>query len=123
MSSFVIKCIACITMFLDHIKYSNPIFQNFLTEYFGRLSFPLFAFLLTESYRNTSDLKKYVGRLLVFAVLSEIPFNLVMGSRVFYPIHQNVLWTFLIGIFCIYIGHFEENVGFMHKFVFAFHVL
>ncbi len=60
MSSFLIKCIACITMLLDHIKYSGPVFQNFLTEYFGRLSFPLFAFLASEAYHHTSDLKNII---------------------------------------------------------------
>ena len=45
-------------------------------------------------------------RLLVFAILSEIPFNLAMGSRILYPIHQNVLWSFLISIGLI---HWNEN--------------
>ena len=55
----------------------------------------------------TSNLKKYVKRLLLFAIISEIPFNLAMGSRVFYPIHQNILWSFLIAIGLI---HWNEKV-------------
>ena len=42
----------------------------------------------------------------MFAFLSEIPFNLAMGSRLFYPIHQNVLWSFLISIGLI---HWNEK--------------
>ena len=68
----------------------------------GRLTFPIFAFLIVEGYFHTRNLKKYVQRLLLFAVLSEIPFNLAMGSSVIYPIHQNVLWSFLIAIGLIY---------------------
>jgi hypothetical protein len=63
--------------------------------------------MIVEGYFHTKNLRKYVKRLLVFAVLSEIPFNLAMGSRIFYPIHQNVLWSFLISIGLI---HWNEKV-------------
>ena len=39
--------------------------------------------------------------LLFFAVISEIPFNIAVSGCVFYPLHQNVIWTFLIAIFFI----------------------
>ena len=55
------------------------------------LAYPIFAFMIVEGYFRTKNLKKYVLRLLIFAVISEIPFNLAMGSRLFYPIHQNNL--------------------------------
>jgi hypothetical protein len=64
----------------------------------GRLTFPIYAFLLVEGYFHTRSLKKYVTRLGLTAILSEIPFNLAMGSSWFYPIHQNVLWSFLIAL-------------------------
>ena len=63
--------------------------------------------MIVEGYFHTKNLKKYVCRLLLFALLSEIPFNLAMGSRIFYPIHQNVLWSFLIAIGLI---HWNEKV-------------
>ena len=72
----------------------------------GRLSFPIFAFLLVEGYFHTKDLKKYALRLLLFALVSELPFNLAIGSRWFYPIHQNVLWSFLISLGLI---HWNER--------------
>ena len=59
---------------------------------------PIFSMLLIEGMQKTSDFKAYFKRVISLAVVSEIPFNLAMGSSVFYPIHQNVLWTFLIGI-------------------------
>ncbi len=55
---------------------------------------------------HTGSLKKYVKRLLLFAVISEIPFDLMMGSSFFYPIHQNVLWSFLISLGLI---HWNEK--------------
>ena len=100
MSSFVIKCIACITMLLDHIKYSGSIFQNVLTIYLGRLSFPLFAFLAAESYCHTSNLKKYYKRLFVFALISQVPF-MFFRTLVGEWKMLNIMFTLLLGIFSI----------------------
>lgn len=100
MSSFVIKIIACVTMILDHIKYSGPIFENFFTEYLGRLSFPLFAFLIAEGYSHTSDLKKYYKRLFIFGLISQIPFmffRMLVGEWKM----LNIMFTLLFGLICI----------------------
>lgn len=100
MSSFIIKCIACISMLLDHIKYSGPVFQNFFTQYLGRLSFPLFAFLAAESYSHTSNLKKYYKRLFIFGLIAQIPFmffrTLVGDWKML-----NIMFTLLLGIAAI----------------------
>ena len=90
-------------MLCDHLWGTIVPGNDWLTL-IGRIAFPIFAFLIVEGYFHTKNLKKYVGRLLLFAVLSEIPFNLVMGSSVFYPFHQNVLWSFLISIGLIYLN-------------------
>ena len=86
MSSFVIKVIAIIAMTIDHFIYT--IGQSGLMDIFhmsmktsyviikimgiiGRMAFPLFAFMIAEGCRKTGNIKKYVGRLTIFALISE----------------------------------------------------
>lgn len=105
-TSFTLHIMAMIFMLCDHL-WGTIIPGNDWLTCIGRLTFPIYAFLIVEGYFHTKSLKKYVCRLLVFAVLSEIPFNLAMGSSLFFPIHQNVLWSFLISIGLI---HWNEKV-------------
>ena len=105
-SAFSLHIMAMLFMLCDHLWGTVVPGADWLTC-IGRLAFPIFAFMIVEGYFRTKNLKKYVCRLLIFAVISEIPFNLAMGSRVFYPIHQNVLWSFLISIGLI---HWNEKV-------------
>lgn len=67
----------------------------------GRLAFPIFAFMAVEGFFHTHSLRRYLLRLLIWALLAEIPFNLMYGSSIFYPYHQNVLWTFLLSLLII----------------------
>lgn len=104
-TSASLHIMAMIFMFCDHLWGTIVPGNDWLTC-IGRITFPVYAFLIVEGYFHTKSLRKYVLRLLVFAVISEIPFNLAMGSSVFYPIHQNVLWSFLIAIGLI---HWNEK--------------
>lgn len=92
-------------MLCDHLWGTIVPGNDWLTC-IGRLAFPIFAFMIVEGYTHTSNLKRYALRLLAFALISELPFNLMVGSRLFFPIHQNVLWTFLIGLGLI---HWNER--------------
>ena len=96
-TSMSLHVIAMVFMFFDHLWGTIVPGNDWLTC-IGRISFPIFAFMIVEGYFHTKNLKKYATRILVFAIISEIPFNLAMGSRVFYPVHQNVLWSFLISL-------------------------
>lgn len=102
-TSMSLHIMAMAFMLCDHLWGTIVPGNDWLTC-IGRISFPIFAFLIVEGYFHTKNLKKYVGRLLLFAILSEIPFNLAMGSRLLYPIHQNVLWSFLISIGLIHLN-------------------
>lgn len=64
----------------------------------GRIAFPIFAFMLVEGFCHTHNIRRYMGRMALFAVVSEIPFDLVYGGVPFYWYHQNVMWTFLLAL-------------------------
>ena len=106
MTSFSLHILAMACMLCDHL-WGTVIPGNEWLTCIGRLAFPIFAFLTVEGYCHTSNFRKYLLRMLLFAVLSEIPFNLAMGGRLFYPLHQNVLWSFLISLGLI---HWNERV-------------
>lgn len=100
LSSFALHIIAMVLMLCDHAWGTGVLDYAWLT-WIGRIAFPIFAFMIAEGYSHTSDLKRYVGRILTFALISEIPFNLMMHGSAFYPYDQNVMWTFLIAIGCL----------------------
>ena len=108
-TSMWLHIMAMAFMLCDHLWGTVVPGNNWLTV-IGRLAFPIFAFMIVEGYFHTKNLKRYVLRLLLFAVISEIPFNLAIGSRFFYPIHQNVLWSFLISIGLIYLNELTRRI-------------
>lgn len=67
----------------------------------GRIAFPIFAFMIVEGFFHTHNLRRYLLRLLIWALVSEIPFDLMYASTPFFPYHQNVLWTFLLSLLII----------------------
>ena len=96
LNGFHLKLIAICTMFIDHMGHT--LFPGVMwLRCIGRVAFPIFCFLVAEGCVYTHDRKKYALRLLVFALLSEIPFNLMTGGWVWNPYDQNVLWTLLAG--------------------------
>ena len=100
MSIFAIKIIACITMVLDHIKYAIPSTQNLVTIFGGRIAFPLFAFFITQGYIHTSDLEKYYKRLIIFGLISQVPFMLFRTLVGEWEM-LNIMFTLLLGLFAI----------------------
>lgn len=95
MTIFTLKIIALITMFIDHFAFLNT-FDNFylLFRCIGRISFPLFIFIITESLFYTKDRKRFLKHLLLFAFISQIPFSLYFGSSIF---QLNVMFTLFLG--------------------------
>jgi len=96
----MLQLLAVIFMLLDHMWAWLVSGNNWMT-YLGRLAFPIFAFLIAEGYAHTSDKKKYAKRLWVFALISEVPFNLFYAGGKFFPFHQNTIFTLLLGLLAI----------------------
>ena len=125
-SGSTLKIIALVIMFIDHVgavivqrTMSMPGFDhNFWSSlywplrYVGRLAFPIFCFLLVEGYVHTSDVKKYMRRILVFALISEIPFNLAITGKIFDLNYQNVFFELAWGIGAMgYLAMVEKKVS------------
>jgi len=109
MTVFVLKLIAIITMLIDHTgAILFPDDYNY--RIIGRLAFPIFAFLIAEGYAHTRDIKKYVSRIFIFAMISQIPYyiafnpiNYNVNEVTSYFVHDfNVLFTFVFAILAIF---------------------
>jgi hypothetical protein len=109
-SSAGLHIIAMATMLIDH-SMKTVIANDSWVFVLGRLAFPIFAFMAAEGCIYTRDYRKYMLRMLIFAILSEIPYDLMKSGVPFDSYDQNVLWTFLIAIFCIRIIEFAREQG------------
>lgn len=107
-----IKNIAYITMIIDHvggtilpdILFAFGLKDNTISALcqifraIGRISMPLFVFMLVEGFIHTRNVGKYMLRLLILAVISEVPFDLACFQTPWYPEYQNVMFSLLIAL-------------------------
>lgn len=93
-----LKCVACVTMLIDHV---GAVFfpQNLWLRIIGRLAFPIYCFLLAEGAHHTKNPAKYVLRLFIGLLLAEIPFDLALYGQLSFS-HQSVMFTLLLA-FCM----------------------
>ena len=115
LSGLALKWIAVVTMFVDHLAIALagiiPSGAYDGMRIVGRLAFPLFCFLLVEGFYHTGNIRKYLIRLGVFALISEIPFDFLLFGRVVYMGYQNVFFTLFTGLLLLYLyNHFLGNV-------------
>ena len=95
----VLKIIAMISMVFDHV--GDLFFPSLMwPRMIGRLAMPLFSFCIAEGFSHTRDRKKYLLRMGLFALISEIPFDLAFEGRIGFS-HQNIMLTFFLAILAL----------------------
>ena len=102
LSATALKSIALASMLVDHAVKSFWLDAPMVCDIFGRLAFPLYAFLLTEGICHTRSLGRYALRLGIFAMISEVPLDLFLCGRTRLPSRQNVYFTLLLGLLAIW---------------------
>ena len=125
----VLKNIACFTMFTDH--FFAILVYNYMTLHpvngawdpkiekvyrmgraVGRISFVLFAYLIVEGFVYTGSRARYLLRLFLFALLSEIPFDLAFSGKPVDWSGQNIYWTLFFGVLMLtlweYLGRYRS---------------
>lgn len=106
-NGFTLKWIAMIAMVIDHVgAVLYP--QYLILRIIGRIAFPIFCFLLVEGALHTHNIRRYEGRLLLFALISELPFDYVFYGGMT-MVHQNVFFTLFLGLLMIDVLKNERN--------------
>lgn len=114
-----LKFLAMILMVCAHLWSTIIAGHNWL-DAIGRLAFPIFAFQIVEGFFHTKDFKKYLKRMFLFALISELPFNLMAEGGWICPFHQNVMFTFCIALLLM---RWMEKVRTVSKWRFALRIL
>lgn len=107
-TSFQLKCIALISMFFDHFAIIwSPLLSHstyLALRAIGRISFPIFAFLLAEGFFYTRSREKHLILLLLFAVISELPFDICLHHSLTDQLPGPMLWSYQNVFFTLSIG-------------------
>ena len=97
LTAFSLRLLALMAMLTDHVGLA--LFPGIpALRAVGRVSFVLYCFLLTEGFVYTRSRRAYLGRLVLFAVLSEVPFDLFLFAQVFQPLEQNVFFSLALAL-------------------------
>ncbi|MCR2807929.1 conjugal transfer protein TraX [Paenibacillus soyae] len=95
----VLKVIAIVAMFVDHASYwivPKGTAPDLIVHFIGRLAAPIMCYLIAEGYRHTSNIRKYIFRLFLFAVVSHFPYVLFFELKWWQA--TSVMWGLLMGL-------------------------
>lgn len=122
-----LKYIAFLSMLVDHVN--KALIYPFLSgegilqrisdafDILGRIAFPLFAFFLVEGFFKTGNRKKYLASLLIFGIISEIPFDMALSGVFFEPNSNNIMFTLALMLITIWtIDILKEKMQNMSKY-------
>ena len=116
LSGRTLKIIAVISMLIDHLTAGllargywaaghqitkTGRYLYYVLRGIGRIAFPIYCFLLIEGYIHTRNKWKYLLRLSLFGLISEIPFDITFNKKYFYWGYQNVFFTLALGLFAV----------------------
>ena len=122
MTSFHLKLIALITMFIDHI--GGVIFPNhFWIRYIGRLSFPIYAFLISEGLKKSSNIKIYLRNLVILAFISELFYDICFNTNINLFYKTNTIYTLFFASFSIYLYNKCNNLLILFLGIFLSYIL
>lgn len=110
LSTNLLKLIAMAAMLADHASVIFLGEHTTVWRNIGRIAFPIFAFLIAQGAIHTKNRLKYLFRLVLFAFISEVPYDLAFGSSYFDMESQNVFFTLSLGLVSIFmLGFFQKN--------------
>ena len=123
-----LKYIAFLSMLADHVNKAliypflsgEGILQHIsdVFDILGRIAFPLFAFFLVEGFFKTGNRKKYLASLLIFGIISEIPFDMALSGVFFEPNSNNIMFTLALMLITIWIiDILKEKMQNMSKYI------
>lgn len=112
MTNFHLKLLALTTMLIDHVgAILFP--QYIILRIIGRISFPIYCFLLVEGYIHTHNFKKYILRIGLLALISELPYDLVFHEKAIFIYSQNIFFTLFIGLLAVHSINYFKNKKFI----------
>lgn len=121
LNSFHLKNIALVTMIIDHL--GSVFFDDIaIFRIIGRIAFVLYAFLLVNGIKYTSDISKYLKKLFIWGIISEIPYDLVFNDSFFSLKSQNIFFTLFLGALGIHLYKIHESILY-RILVFTFGIL
>lgn len=115
MTSNVLKVIAILAMFVDHASYwivSKGTAPDLIVHSFGRLAAPIMCYLIAEGFYHTSNVKKYIFRLFLFAIISHFPYVLFFELRWWQA--TSVMWGLLMGLVALTVSRLP-NLSCLYK--------